>query len=132
MGSFIAGYMTQYYHPRFSFLSYSFMGLVVSMIAANLTMASETDEDEPEQEGTFLEKFSENLSQIAGAIMMPEIFLVLLYFVLNGLVSPDFGDFGYYFMLNVAGISKFQYSLLGTIGQVTSIFGTMFYESWLK
>ena len=108
------------------------MGLVVSAISANLTMASETDESEEEQEGTFIEKFTENLAQIASAIIMPEIFLVLLYFVCSGLVSPDFGDFGYYFMLNVAGISKFQYSLLGTIGQVTSIFGTMFYESWLK
>ena len=44
------------------------------------------------------------------------MYLVVLYFVLGGILSPDFGDFGYYFMLNVAGISKFQYSMLGTIG----------------
>ena len=47
---------------------------------------------------------------------MPEMYLVVLYFTLGGIISPDFGDFGYYFMLNVAGISKFQYSMLGTIG----------------
>ena len=128
LGSFAAGYMTQYYHPRYSFLSYSFMGLVVSYIASYLTAASERDESEAEQEGDFLTKLKDNLKQIASAIIMPEICLTLLYFVLNGLLSPDFGDFNYYFMLNVAGISKFQYSLLGTIGQVTGIFGTLFYE----
>jgi len=132
MGSFLAGYMTQYYHPRYSFLSYSFMGLVVSFIASYLTMNSERDESDEEQEGDFLSKLTENLKQIASAIIMPEILLTLLYFVLNGLLSPDFGDFSYYFMLNVAGISKFQYSLLGTIGQFTGVFGTLFYEQYLK
>jgi hypothetical protein len=48
--------------------------------------------------------------------MMPEIYLVVIFFVLNGIISPDFGDFGYYFMLNVVKVSKFQYSMLGVIG----------------
>lgn len=65
-------------------------------------------------------------------MIMPEMYLVVLYFVIGGIVSPDFGDFGYYFMLNTAGISKFQYSMLGTIGQFTSIFGTFWYERSLK
>lgn len=61
-------------------------------------------------------------------MMMPEIFLVIAFFVINGLISPDFGDFGYYFMLNVCNISKFQYSLLGIIGQFTGVFGVIFYQ----
>jgi len=40
-------------------------------------------------------------------MMMPEIYFVIGFFLLNGLISPDFGDFSYYFMLNVANISKF-------------------------
>jgi len=63
---------------------------------------------------------------------MPEIYFVILFFILNGLISPDFGDFSYYYMLNVCHITKMQYSLLGIIGQVTSIFGTMYYESHMK
>ena len=35
-------------------------------------------------------------------------------------------------MLNVVKISKFQYSMLGTIGSFTGIFGSMFYEQQLK
>ena len=63
---------------------------------------------------------------------MPEIYLVILFFLLNGLFSPDFGDFSYYFMLNTVKMSKFQYSMLGVIGQITSVFGTMYYEAQLK
>lgn len=65
-------------------------------------------------------------------MVMPEIYLVILFFVLNGLISPDFGDFSYYFMLNVVKISKFQYSMLGVVGSFTSVFGTMYYEKYLK
>ena len=32
---------------------------------------------------------------------MPEIYMVLGYFVVGGILNPDFGDFGYYFMMNV-------------------------------
>lgn len=38
---------------------------------------------------------------------MPEIYLVIVFFILNGLMSPDFGDFSYYFMLNTCHITKF-------------------------
>jgi hypothetical protein len=65
-------------------------------------------------------------------MLMPEIYLVISYFLLNGLLSPDFGDFSYFFMLNVVKLSKFQYSMLGLVGQVTGIFGTMMYEQLLK
>jgi len=82
-----------------------------------------------ENESPFLTKLRRNMKDIGKAMMMPEIYLVILFFILNGVISPDFGDFSYYFMLNEIRISKFQYSMLGTIGQFTSIFGTMFYEN---
>lgn len=85
-----------------------------------------------ENDSPFLTKLKRNMRDIGKAMMMPEIYLVILFFVLNGVISPDFGDFSYYFMLNEIRISKFQYSMLGTIGQFTSIFGTMFYENRLK
>jgi hypothetical protein len=39
--------------------------------------------------------------------MMPEIYLVICFFVLNGIISPDFGDFSYYFMFNEIKINQF-------------------------
>lgn len=77
-------------------------------------------------------KTKENLSIIWGAMLMPEILMVVLYFLLSGIFNPDFGDFGYYFMMNVCHISKMQYSMMGVISQVTGIIGTMFYEKHLK
>lgn len=133
-GSFFGGYMTQYYHPRYSFFAYAFMGIVVAAIGSMLNPESETDPDQPveDEEVGFLEKFGQNLGEILSAVLMPEMYLVVLYFVIGGFLCPDFGDFGYYFYLNTVGISKFQYSMLGTIGQFTSIFGTMWYEKSLK
>lgn len=63
---------------------------------------------------------------------MPEIYMVIFFFIINGVISPDFGDFGYYFMLNVCQISKFQYSMLGTVGNITGFLGCMYYEQNLK
>lgn len=54
-----------------------------------------------------MRKLRINMKQIGRAIIMPEIYLVVAFFVLNGVISPDFGDFSYYFMLNEIKISKF-------------------------
>ena len=48
-----------------------------------------------------------NLKQIGLAMQMPEIYFVIFFFIINGVISPDFGDFSYYYMLNVCHISKF-------------------------
>ena len=110
-------------------MGYSIFGLVVAFNGLYLTKESEqdevvgdsnesinssivllpgeTEEQAKERQQGFFYKLSRNFSQIGQAMVMPEIYLVILFFVLNGLVSPDFGDFGYYFMLNVVKISKF-------------------------
>ena len=44
IGSLMSGILTQYYHPKYSFLFYSFMGLVISIIGLNLNEDSEEDE----------------------------------------------------------------------------------------
>ena len=43
LGSCLGGVLTQYYHPRYSFLIYSFMGLVVAVIGSYLTLEAEQD-----------------------------------------------------------------------------------------
>jgi hypothetical protein len=63
---------------------------------------------------------------------MPEIYMTLSFFILNGLTSPSFGQFGYFFMINVAHITKFQFAMLGVISRVCHILGTMYYKAYLK
>ena len=41
LGSFASGILTQYYHPKYSFMLYSFMGLVVAVNGMYLTEESE-------------------------------------------------------------------------------------------
>mmetsp|Transcript_29038 Transcript_29038/g.43794 ORF Transcript_29038/g.43794 Transcript_29038/m.43794 type:complete len:93 (+) Transcript_29038:937-1215(+) len=92
------------------------MGLIVAANGMYLTKESEEEdedslsrieEDEHEEGSKFWRKLKKNLGQIWEAMMMPEIQMVIGFFLLNGILSPDFGDFSYYFMLNVAKISKF-------------------------
>lgn len=125
--------MTQNFHPRYAFLGYSFFGLVIAANGMLLTKESEqsvatqnregenvasmqnesVDSDETNindrdpNESKFWRKLKKNIKHIGQAIVMPEIYLVICFFVINGLISPDFGDFSYYFMLNVCGVTKF-------------------------
>ena len=47
---------------------------------------------------------------------MREIYSILIFFLLYGLLNPSFEDFSYYFLLNEIKISKFIFSLLVLLG----------------
>lgn len=63
---------------------------------------------------------------------MREIYMVLLYFVLNGIMSPSFSQFSYFFMLNIAHVTKFQFAMFGVISKFCHILGTIYYKAYLK
>ena len=52
-------------------------------------------------------KLRQNLRDIYQAMTLPEIYQVVLYFVILGILGPSFGDFSYYFLLDVCNITKF-------------------------
>jgi len=58
--------------------------------------------------------------------------MVLAFFLINGFLSPSFGQFSYFFMLNVAHISKFQFAMFGVISRACHILGTIYYKTYLK
>lgn len=43
MGCLCSGVLTQYFHPKYSFLGYSFMGLIIAFNGYYLTPESEMD-----------------------------------------------------------------------------------------
>ena len=57
---------------------------------------------------------------------------MIIYLLIGGLLVPSFGSFGYYFMLDVVGISKFTYSMLTVLGFVTLLVGTQLFNKWFK
>lgn len=75
---------------------------------------------------------STNLGHVYNALMMKEIYLVLCFFLVNGLLSPSFGQFSYFFMLNVAHISKFQFAMFGVISRACHVLGTVCYKTYFK
>lgn len=147
-GCLLGGYMTQYCHPKYSFLIFSIMGLVLALCGLGLSSESELDEHELEErragrqgreeqnEGggltQLMSKLSTNICHVYQALLMKEIYMVLFFFLANGLLSPSFGQFSYFFMLNVAHISKFQFAMFGVISRACHILGTVFYKSYLK
>ena len=90
------------------------MGLIVASIGLMLTKKCEEDQPADEnaivemrEEVTFMNKVKQNGRQISKAVVMPEIYMVLIFFVLKGCISPSFGQFSYFFMLDVCKVTKF-------------------------
>lgn len=99
--SVVGAFLTQYYHPKYTFLIYSLYGLVVMYLGFYLS-----DVNESEKEGTgngedkivakktdgkvdgFVDKFTDSLNQIKQALTMPEIYLSLSFYVLSALCQP--------------------------------------------
>ena len=48
------------------------------------------------------------------------------------MLRPSFGSFGYFFMLDVVGITKFAYSMLTVLGYFSLFVGTRLYDRFFK
>jgi len=112
------------------------MGLAVSINALFLTQESEnaadiTDVDE-EEDTSFIKASKAAYHKIKNAVQMPEIYQILIYFILTGIMTPDFSSFKYYFLLNTVKLSPLEYSYISILAMVTGILGTMIYGHWLK
>lgn len=47
---------------------------------------------------------------------MREIYVLVIFFLVKGVLNPTFREFTYFFLLNVIHISKFMFALLELIG----------------
>jgi hypothetical protein len=66
------------------------------------------------------------------AVKEPVIYRTILFTVICIGFVPSFGEVDYFFQLNVAKITQFQYSLLALIGSFTLFFGTLIYNKWFQ
>lgn len=67
------------------------------------------------------------MSEVNTAVREPVFRRVILFLLLNGL-TPTFGSFGYYFMLDVVGVSKFTIGMLGVLGYTSLMAGSALYQ----
>jgi Na+/melibiose symporter-like transporter len=63
---------------------------------------------------------------------MREIYQIVIFFLLRGLLNPTFEEFTYFFLLNVIGISKFMFALLVLIGQIAHVAGALIYKAFFR
>ena len=126
IGSFIAAILTDFYEPRYCFLFSSLMSLAIAFVAVKLDTALETEGLEAQEENQlgFWHDFKRNLGEIKEAFKIREFYSMIIYLIVKGALVPSFSSFGYYFMLDVAGISKFAYSMLSVLGFCCLLVGT--------
>lgn len=132
-GSITAAILTQNFEPRYCFFFSALIGLSIAISSYRLNESVENEglEQAINQEGLWF-NFRRNLNQMKEAMKVPEYNSVILYLVLTGFVVPSFGSFGYYFMMDVIGLSKFTYSMLTVLGFCCLLLGTQAYHKWFK
>ena len=126
-----AAFLTQNYEPRYCFLLSSVFGLLVALIATRLNVNLEVDEEElairAGRDRGCWNDVKRNFYEIKEAFKIREYFSTVLYILLGGLLVPTFYTFGYYFYLNVVGLSKFMYAMLTVIAYICLLIGSRIY-----
>jgi hypothetical protein len=128
LGSLFAALLTQNYSPRWSFLVSAGPPLLMLAVALRLDASIEQNEGQEEEahQGFWVE-LKRNLSEVNTAVHEPVFRRVILFLLLNSL-TPTFGSFGYYFMLDVVGVSKFTIGMLGVLGYTSLMAGSALYQ----
>ena len=75
---------------------------------------------------------SRNFRLLWVAICFPEVYRLLIYFVVDGLTNPTFQDFFFFFVLDVIGISRFMFVMIFLAGYLCGLFGVLVYQSFFK
>jgi hypothetical protein len=69
----------------------------------------------PKREG-FCFDLRKNCGAIGKALLMREIYQIVIFFLGKGVLNPSFEDFQYFFLLNVIHISKLMFAILVLVG----------------
>lgn len=101
------------------------------MIAAGMDAAEVRAMTIPKRDG-FCYNLKKNCQAIGRAIKLREIYCVIIFFILKGVLNPSFEQFSYFFLLNVIGISKFMFALLVLIGQICHVIGALIYKAFCR
>ena len=63
---------------------------------------------------------------------MPEIYKIIGFLAFYAIAVPSFGVYDYYFLLDVVGVTQFQYSMLSVLHFVCILIGSYLFRRWLK
>ena len=133
-GAISAAFLTQDNDPKVCFLIYAFLGLVLLFGAVGINKEievvgnrSENQENAP----SFRSELGRSCTEIGQALQVKEIYSILAFMALYALLIPSFASFDYYFMLDVVGISQFEFSMLCALHYVCMFIGSHLFRLWL-
>ena len=64
----------------------------------------------------FCFNFKKNMKAIGESLLMKEIYYLVIFFIASAIIQPSFGEFSYFFLLNIVGISKLTFAVLMLVG----------------
>lgn len=120
--------MTEYYHPKWCILIYSCLGFFIAY--SGITLNPEIDREGLDEMEGFWKNLKRSVKDIYEIRKIPEIYKVLLYLVLTGLVRPSFNDFWYYYITNIKGFSQIVIGLMGVLGNISLMLGSIMYSKY--
>jgi MFS family permease len=131
LGSLCGGYLTESGLEEWCFALCAMIGFLIAGVA--FTMSNELEHESDQRvNATFMERCRSNYVDIKKGIQLPELRNALLFFVIMGGLIPSFGDFLYYYQIEVTGFSQMVYSMLGVLGFLTLLVSTVIYNGLLK
>jgi hypothetical protein len=122
VGASGAAITTQYLHPFYMFTFYAAMGGVYTVFAF-LIDDIRTDHNI---------SVSENLKTSFGHLSQSIVYKSLIFLFFSKAIIPSYGDIMYYWMIEVLFFSKTVIALLVLVAFVMAIFGSIFYNVFLK
>lgn len=134
IGSIASAFLSQYLHPKYTFLLCSFISLSLVFISTRLKKSVEVEGDEcrgPAERKDFLKELNLNYQIIKHSIKLPQIYKTIIYVLLIGFLIPTFVNFMYYYNINVVGLSKFTISIMSAISYVVLFLAAIMFEKFL-
>lgn len=124
LGNLYAAFITQYLGPAYIFGFYAIMGLLTSLTGL---LAPVKKLENVKNLGEFCRELGAKLKVVWEMTKHPLIWQFYLYIILSGM-RPQFGEFEYYFLLDVVRVSDFLYAMIQLVGSFNIILTIWFYQ----
>ena len=116
--------------PNFYFGTYAalIVGLLIASICLNslnepeiIRLSEEERERLHEAEETLCNSCGTTFGSICHLLSYQQFLLPIMYFLIQGVIVPNFDDLHYVFLIEVAGIPKWEYDFLNVITYVSML-----------
>ena len=131
VGSLVGGLATEYDRTDIVFYITAGVGFCIACTGVMMSRSLEANA-ESIINMTLKERIKLNFSEIKKGFKIREFHRATLFFVILGALVPSFTDYFYYYMMDITGITKFQYAMVSFFGYICMFLGVIIYSGYLK